>query len=132
TQQTTSYPSIVRQMLDAVNRERSKVIDPSTGRPLVALVFNPQLTKSAQDYAVQMQDQDFFSHESPDGTTFKDRNERAGYTNWAWMGENIAYGQQSVEEVIEDWMNSEGHKANILEPRARELGVGYVTGSNSY
>lgn len=120
-----STSSIATQMLAAVNAERA-------ARNLPSLTLNAQLSQSAQQYAKLMQDKSFFSHTSPSGTTFKDRNESAGYTNWAWMGENIAVGQTSVAEVVEDWMNSEGHRANILEPRARELGVGYVGGKSPY
>lgn len=124
--------TIADEMLMAVNAERQQVIDPSTGQPLAPLKLNNQLMKSAQAYADLMRKLDFFSHESPDGTKFSQRNEAAGYINWAWMGENIAYGQTSVVEVVEDWMNSEGHRKNILEPRARELGVGYSGGSSPY
>lgn len=122
---TASYSATAEQMLVAVNRERQQ-------RGLPVLALNKQLTKSAQDYAIKMQSLNFFSHTDPQGTTFRQRNEAAGYTNWRWMGENIAYGQTSVDEVINDWMNSEGHRKNILSPEARELGVGYVGGAKPY
>jgi uncharacterized protein YkwD len=122
---TAASTAFAQQMVDAVNAERAK-------HGLSPLTLNAQLSKSAQDYSVRMQQQDFFSHVSPDGGTFRDRNEAAGYTNWQWMGENIAYGQASVSEVMKDWMNSAGHRANILEPRAKELGVGFANGSRPY
>lgn len=117
--------SIAEQMLQAVNTERAN-------HGLVALTLNTQLTKSAQAYALKMQQLNFFSHTDPNGGTFRQRNEAAGYTNWQWMGENIAYGQPTVAEVVKDWMNSPLHRDNILEPRARELGVGYVSGGTPY
>ena len=117
--------SIAEQMLRAVNAER-------VSHGLEALTLNAQLTRSAQAYALKMQQLNFFSHTDPNGGTFRQRNEAAGYTNWQWMGENIAYGQPTVAEVVKDWMNSPLHRDNILEPQARELGVGYVGGDTPY
>lgn len=51
-----------------------------------------------------------------------------GKTEWMTAGENIATGQLTPEEVVDDWMNSEGHRANILSPEFKKIGVGYVTG----
>lgn len=117
--------SIAEQMLQAVNSERAK-------HGLASLRLNSQLSQSAQSYALKMQGANFFSHTDPSGGTFRQRNEAAGYTSWQWMGENIAYGQPTVAEVVNDWMNSQLHRDNILEPRARELGVGYVGGATPY
>lgn len=116
---------ITQEMLTAVNKERAS-------RGLPTLTINTQLSRAAQAYADLMQELNFFSHTSPDGTKFQTRNEAAGYTNWRWMGENIAVGQTSVGEVMEDWMNSEGHRKNILSPEPTEFGVGYSGGSRPY
>jgi uncharacterized protein YkwD len=116
---------MAEQILSLVNQERAS-------RGLSSLTLNEQLSVSAQKYAERMRDQKFFSHTSPDGTTYRMRNEAAGYTNWTWMGENIAYGQTSAAQVMDDWMNSKGHRENILEPKAKELGVGYVGGGTTY
>ena len=67
-----------------------------------------------------------FAHTRPDGRSFStaltDRGIR--YYN---AGENIAWGQQSPEEVMQAWMNSEGHRANILNPKFTKLGIGHTT-----
>lgn len=120
-----AHSPIEVQILSLVNGER-------TSRGLVSLRLNAQLGSSAQKYAQEMQTKKFFSHTSPEGQTFKERNEAAGYTSWSWMGENIAYGQTSAVQVMKEWMASAGHKANILEPRARELGVGYTASGTPY
>lgn len=117
--------SISEQMLIAVNKQRQ-----SHGLP--ALSLNAQLSASAQKYAERMATEHFFSHTSPEGIKFKERNVAAGYTNWLWMGENIAYGQDSVSEVMSDWMDSPSHRDNILHSRARELGVGYAGAGTKY
>lgn len=117
--------SIAEEMLKAVNNERSR-------HGLRALRLNTQLSNSAQAYAVKMQQLNFFSHTGPNGDSLRERNEAAGYTSWRWMGENIAYGQTSVDEVVTAWMNSKDHRENILSSDAQELGVGYAAGATPY
>jgi uncharacterized protein YkwD len=119
--QTTSYTD---QVITLVNNERAKAGLPS-------LTKNDQLTQSAQKYSEYMGAENFFSHTGPDGSTFITRNKAAGYTSYRWLGENIAAGQRSPEEVMRDWMNSPGHKANILSTNAKEIGVGYAVNNNS-
>jgi uncharacterized protein YkwD len=119
------YTSMAEHILALVNQQRS-----ANGLP--ALTLNASLTKAAQSYAEQMQSTGYFAHTSKDGTTFKQRDEAAGYTNWVWLGENIAYGQQAAEDVMSAWMNSAEHKANILNAQAKELGVGYAGAGTPY
>jgi hypothetical protein len=69
--------------------------------------------------------QNYFSHASLDGRTAGDRIEDAGYT-WNTYGENIAAGQPTPEDVIDGWMSSSGHRANILDPNFCDIGVGYA------
>jgi uncharacterized protein YkwD len=58
-------------------------------------------------------------------------NERRMYhSGWSGMGENVAYGQKGPSEVMTAWMNSPGHRANILNPKYSEIGVGVVMSSN--
>jgi uncharacterized protein YkwD len=71
-----------------------------------------------------MAERNFFAHEGPDGTTLSDRLEASGFRGCA-AGENIAHGQSSPEEVVSDWMKSDGHCANILSSSYRRLGVGH-------
>jgi uncharacterized protein YkwD len=69
----------------------------------------------------------YFDHRSPAGTTVRERSRAAGY-NWAAIGENIAFGQTSVDEVVETWLESPGHRKNILSPNFTELGIGLALG----
>lgn len=68
--------------------------------------------------------EDFYSHTGRDGSTALERIARTGYHPEA-TGENIAAGQPSPASVVEAWMNSEGHRANILNCDFQEIGVGY-------
>ncbi len=119
TQATSSNSSYVDQVVSLVNKERSKA-------GLVSLSKNNQLTNSAQGYAQYMADGNFFAHVGPNGSTFITRNKAAGYTPYHYLGENIAAGQRSPQEVMTAWMNSSGHRANILKPEFKEIGVGYM------
>lgn len=94
------------------------------GKPL--LTYNAALAKAAYDHARDMHDQDYFDHTSKDGRTFSQRAKAAGYDAFP-SAENIAWGQRSPAEVMDSWMTSSGHRANILGPSG-EIGVGYVDG----
>lgn len=109
-----------REMLARVNEIRRKA-----GAP--PLELDPVLQKTAQAHAQDMLARGFFAHKSPSGTTVRERSRSAGY-DWRTIGENIAEGQKSVEEVLTTWMGSPGHRKNILEPRFQDLGIGLVTG----
>lgn len=89
-----------------------------------ALEPDPSLTYAARRHARDMAERSFFAHEAPDGTTLRDRLDVAGFGGCA-AGENIARGQTSPEQVVEGWMSSDGHCANILAGRYSRLGVGY-------
>jgi uncharacterized protein YkwD len=67
---------------------------------------------------------DFFSHVGSNGSTFTERIEATRY-QWSNAAENIAAGYSSPEAVVEGWMNSQGHRDNILNCALREIGVGY-------
>ncbi|WP_228977019.1 sigma-70 family RNA polymerase sigma factor [Streptomyces sp. DH12] len=84
---------------------------------------NGLLDTAALRHSEDMDARDYFDHSSPDGTDPGDRITAAGY-RWSTYGENIARGQQSPEAVMESWMNSPGHRANILNCSFKELGVG--------
>ena len=91
---------------------------------LPPLAGQGDLATAAAGHAVDMAIQDFFDHVSLDGRTPFDRITDAGY-NFNAAGENIAAGQATPAEVVLAWMSSPGHRANILDPSFRELGVGY-------
>ncbi|HEY6886492.1 MAG TPA: CAP domain-containing protein [Solirubrobacter sp.] len=101
---------------------------------LPALKDNAKLRKAATGYANDMVDQGFFDHTSPDGETFVDRVIGAGYAkrNEGWsLGENLAWGtgeESTPRYVMDAWMNSAGHKANILKASYQEIGIGIRLG----
>lgn len=103
------------EVLKLVNAERAKV-----GCSPVAA--NSALTELAEDFSEAMAALGFFDHTDPSGATPWDRAEKAGITDLG--GENIARGQADAAAVMEAWMNSPGHKANILNCDFKTLGVG--------
>lgn len=80
----------------------------------------------ARQHSLDMARQNYFGHENPDGTPFWTRFDRAGYAPWTAEGENIAAGYSTPQSVVNGWMNSPGHRKNILSPDYCEIGVGYV------
>lgn len=96
---------------------------------LSPLTLNQKLTVTAQTYAQTMAEDDFFSHIGEDNSTPWERAEADGYTAMA-MAENIAAGQPTPEQVVQSWIDSPGHRQNLLNPNYTELGVGYFELSN--
>lgn len=101
------------------------------------LVYQRDLGESARYHAQDMADKDYFAHESLDGSSPFDRMQRFGYSG-AVMGENIAMGQPTAQEVVEGWMTSPGHRHNILlccyEANGidyEELGTGFGRPANN-
>lgn len=92
---------------------------------LAPLRWNAALARAAGAHARDMAQNGNFTHVGSDGASLGARASRAGY-RWQRIGENIAGGQASPETVVDDWMDSEGHRANILEPDYREAGIGHV------
>ena len=90
------------------------------------LVTDTGLAGVAQAHSEDMRDRDFFDHVNPDGLDPFQRAEQAGQTDV--RAENIAYGQSTADAVMEDWMESSGHRANILDCELRTLGVGIADG----
>ncbi len=94
---------------------------------VAALTVNPTLQAVAEAYAEQMVTQGFIGHTDPAGNSIDDRVTAAGYS-WIAVGENLAYGPCTAEDAINGWMNSEGHRANILNAVFTETGVGAYPG----
>lgn len=107
-------------MLDFVNAERAK-------ESLTALSWCPALAQSAAAHSKDMASQNYFDHEDLDGGQVSDRALAQGY-EYQTVGENIAVGQRSVKDVMVAWMDSSGHRANIMKPEYRHLGSGVATG----
>lgn len=89
-----------------------------------ALHMDSRLRKAARDFSALMAAKNFFDHVSPDGSTFVDRIARAGYPREQAAAENIAYGYRDPAAVMKGWMNSEGHRRNILNCSLKAIGVG--------
>ncbi|GGK30598.1 hypothetical protein GCM10008955_25480 [Deinococcus malanensis] len=118
-------------MLSLTNaaRAQARTCGETTHAAAPALSANAQLAQAAQAHASDMAARNYFSHTSQDGRTMADRITAAGY-RWSTIGENIAAGQTTPEEVVSGWLSSPGHCRNIMNPAFRELGVGYVQGGS--
>ncbi|KOG34818.1 CAP domain-containing protein [Streptomyces resistomycificus] len=108
------------EVLKLVNEERAKV-------GCSAVAANSSLADLAEAFSEDMAARGFFDHTDPDGLSPWDRAAKAGITDLG--GENIARGQADAAAVMEAWMNSPGHKANILNCDFKTLGVGVHLGS---
>lgn len=108
------------QVLTLTNLEREN-------NGLNPLKWNDSLADLANEHCHDMINRDFFSHNNPDGETPFDRMKKAGISYLA-AGENIAVGQYSPESVVDSWMQSMGHRENILNPKFEYMGVSVVKG----
>lgn len=109
--------SFADRVVELTNAERARA-------GCAALTVNNTLAVVAQNHAVDMAQSDYFSHTSLDGRSPFDRMRAAGYRYTA-AAENIAAGYQTPESVVAGWMNSSGHRANILNCGYTQIGVGY-------
>lgn len=92
-----------------------------------------RIRKAGRAHSADMAKNNYFSHTGLDGSNFVDRLERAGYPRSGAAGENIAYGYATAEAVVKGWMNSDGHRRNILNCSAKATGVGLAyRGSTPY
>ncbi|MBE1459322.1 uncharacterized protein YkwD [Nocardiopsis terrae] len=113
--QSTGGSSSTSAVVNLVNDERaSNGCDP--------VHVDDRLTSAAQEHSEDMDARDYMSHESPEGEGPGERARRHGYD--AWGAENVAKGQTSAEQVMDAWMNSPGHRANILNCDLEAIGVG--------
>ncbi|MCF3128965.1 sigma-70 family RNA polymerase sigma factor [Streptomyces olivochromogenes] len=119
---TQAAPSgTVAQVVALVNKERANA---GCG----PLTEDSQLDKAAQGLSDDMAARNFFDHTDPDGRDPGQRITAAGY-RWSTYGENIAQGQQTPASVMDSWMHSPGHRANILNCSFKNIGVGVHNGS---
>jgi uncharacterized protein YkwD len=94
------------------------------------LAWNATLGTISQDHSRDMANNNYFDHKDRDGRTPGDRAELAGYSGQQ-VGENIAAGQDTVHKVVEGWLASPGHCANLMNPQYQELGAAYATDPKS-
>ncbi|MEG4109267.1 CAP domain-containing protein [Microcoleus sp. S13_C5] len=109
--------NFINRVLELTNIERSKL-------GLSPLTLNTQLLNAAENHSQNMALQDFFSHTGKDGSSLGSRISATGY-QFSAAAENIAAGSSTPEQVVSSWMNSSGHRANILNPNLKEIGIGY-------
>jgi uncharacterized protein YkwD len=95
--------------------------------PAPALRWNTLLAQAAAGHSADMAAQDYFSHTSLDGRSPSQRVDATGYT-WSAIGENIAAGYSGIDAVVEGWMGSDGHCANLMNPNFDEVGMACATG----
>ncbi len=108
--------------LGPVNRYRAEA-------GLGAVTADLALARAARDHAEDMIANRFFGHGGTGGTSVGDRATRQGY-GWCFIAENIAQGHPGLIEVIDSWMTSPGHRANILAGQATQMGVYHGDGNH--
>jgi uncharacterized protein YkwD len=97
---------------------------------LAPLAYNTALERAGQSYAETMASTSCFDHTCGPVPDFTRRAEQAGYTPWTRLGENIAWGYRTADEVFNAWMNSPSHREHILEPAFRDMGLGVAYGGS--
>ncbi|WP_237691025.1 CAP domain-containing protein [Paenibacillus caui] len=108
------------QVVKLVNKERAKA-------GLKPLIVHSNLTKMAKNKVIDMYQNKYFSHTSPKfGSPFDMMD--SYHISFTYAGENLAKGQRTPSEVVKDWMNSPGHRANMLNSHYTLIGVGYYNG----
>lgn len=122
-QPAPSYPSEITALVDAINRQRSQA-------GLSSLTINSTLNQAAQIHSDDMARNNFFEHTGSDGSNAGQRMQRVGYIWRAWA-ENLAAGYTDAQAIIDAWMQSPGHRANILYADVSEIGVGIARNPNS-
>jgi uncharacterized YkwD family protein len=111
-----------QKVVELTNQERAK-------NGLKPLALDTELSKVAREKSRDMQSKGYFSHTSPTYGSPFDMMKKFGIT-YRSAGENIAMGQPTPEEVVKAWMNSSGHRANILNSSYTHIGVGHVATGN--
>ena len=116
-----SFEAEVVRLVNAIRRESG----------LGELGLNWELSRVARYKSQDMADNFYFSHTSPTYGSPFDMIQAFGLT-YRTVGENIAYGYPTPQAVVNSWMNSEGHRKNILNPSFTQIGVGYVSQGNHW
>lgn len=114
---SSTLQNFVNQVVQLTNNFRAQ-------NGLSALTLNSKLTSIAQAHSQEMALQDYFAHEGQNNSEPWDRMTAAGY-KWSIAEENIAAGQQTPAEVVQAWINSPEHRANMLNANIKDIGVGY-------
>lgn len=119
---TGGLTALEQDAWNRINAERAKA-------GCAALVYDQKIEDVARAHSVDMRDRNYFDHATPEGVSPAQRLTNAG-VQWNRMGENIARGQRDAATVVTGWMNSSGHRANILNCGFTRSGLGVATGGN--
>src|SRR4051794_27489353 len=128
---TCNLPDFQASLLARINQLRASGANCGSDgvfAAAAALTWNDKLTASADGHSKDMAAQNYFSHTSADGRTFVDRINATGYA-WTSAGENIAAGYPTVNTVMDGWIASAGHCANLMNAGFAEVGVACVPGT---
>jgi uncharacterized protein YkwD len=122
-------PTEISRALELVNQARARGArcGGDSYAPAPALTLSGTLGGVASGHALDMAQHNYFEHVDLSGHTPADRVRAVGYQE-KLVGENIAYGPQTVEEVVRGWLDSPGHCANIMDPRFVEMGIAWAPG----
>jgi uncharacterized protein YkwD len=125
-------PILASRALQLVNeaRARGARCGERSFAPAPPVKLSGTLGSVAFGHAVDMARHDYFEHQDLSGRSPADRVRAVGYPE-KLVGENIAYGPKSPEEVVQGWLDSPGHCENIMDPRFAEMGIAYATGHSS-
>lgn len=129
---TCNLPNFQQEILDRVNQARAagRTCGSKTYGPAPALRWNGVLFNAAGAHSTDMAANNYFSHTSQDGRNPGQRITGAGYA-WSAYGENIAAGQTSAQAVVDGWLASPGHCANIMNASYADIGTACVASSTS-
>lgn len=130
-QASCAIPDFAAASLAAINRRRAAGANCGSRGSFAAaapLRWSAQLAEASAAHSTDMATRNYFSHTSPDGSTMSDRVNATGYA-WASLGENIAAGYADIDSVVDGWMGSDGHCANIMNPAFDEMGLACVKGA---
>jgi uncharacterized protein YkwD len=125
-------PVLASRTLELVNevRARGARCGARSFQPAPPVRFSGTLESVALGHAADMARHNYFEHQDLQGRSPADRVRAVGYRE-KLVGENIAYGPKSAEEVVQGWLNSPGHCENIMDPRFAEMGIAYAPGRAS-
>ena len=122
TQSTSSVSAYEKKVVELTNAERAK-------QGLAPLTLDTELSKVARTKSEDMKNKNYFDHTSPTYGSPFDMMKSFGIS-YTSAGENIAMGQKTPEQVVQAWMDSPGHRANIMNSSFTHIGVGYVASGN--
>lgn len=113
-----------------VARTRARQCGAQSFNATTPLTWNATLATAAETHSRSMANNNYFDHKDRDGRTPGDRAELAGY-DFQQISENIAAGQDSVRKVVDGWLASPGHCANLMNPQFRDVGAAYAVDPKS-